>query len=758
MAKPVADADTILLVDFDEATVPGTGYATLVDSIGARNLTETNGGAGARSANYTHIINAGGVAGRLARWFPGKTGGNAAFLSRAGDASSTSLLVGSYTLRFWVCPDSLASEIIAYTGPSETTADNALLQLTVLGTGLLSIFWEFSTGTNVTTNQTTGTGLAVGIWRHVAITVDNSGATSTIKIYVAGTLQQTITGVTKATGGSTATWFIGCSGTSPASGFLGAVTGLCIDSVVRTGTEITTYAGLGASVAAPTDGSTFVGWHCQEQPDAFDKSPFGRHLRKVGAGAIEAVDSLIIGDAAGKARHLDGTVEYIGRWGDEALRLALIGDNTLALWWKGETGYAANLTGFGTFGDWTTENLADNAYSWDLQTSLIFRILTESGSGTDVAFAMATALFATLAEGYNRNFLTFVKKTAGGSNNTVESWKNGALAASVTVAGNFAGGTTDYFRLGVGSGSTPHPLLGTLDGVHLQKRALTGPEILAAFQANAPVVTLVTPAAGSTIGPFDKIKVNFTDGDLDLTSYTPAFNSELAWNGAAHTAAFSTSTRTTLGTGFQHLFSRDAGFPVGPLELSGTAFDATGLSTPFTFNFNVVGAAETVSSPTQAAATAPILVGDIALIWDGESADMAIANDDIAFEPGLRTAVLLSLFTDKRAEPDDQIPDGTDDRRGYWADQFAEVEGDLHGSRLWLVLDRSAQRENLPQQIDAYSREALAWMIEDKVVESIEVIVEQSRGTVFWQVDLKRPGKDPFTMRFAYAWDGEAAR
>ena len=51
-------------------------------------------------------------------------------------------------------------------------------------------------------------------------------------------------------------------------------------------------------------------------------------------------------------------------------------------------------------------------------------------------------------------------------------------------------------------------------------------------------------------------------------------------------------------------------------------------------------------------------------------------------ERGLRSAVLISLFTDRRAEPGD-VPEG-EDPRGWWADVLGE-EGDRIGSRLWLI-------------------------------------------------------------------------
>ncbi len=46
---------------------------------------------------------------------------------------------------------------------------------------------------------------------------------------------------------------------------------------------------------------------------------------------------------------------------------------------------------------------------------------------------------------------------------------------------------------------------------------------------------------------------------------------------------------------------------------------------------------------------------DIKLTWDNDNgvADMSITDSDFTKEAGLETAVLISLFTDRRADVDD---------------------------------------------------------------------------------------------------------
>lgn len=113
---------------------------------------------------------------------------------------------------------------------------------------------------------------------------------------------------------------------------------------------------------------------------------------------------------------------------------------------------------------------------------------------------------------------------------------------------------------------------------------------------------------------------------------------------------------------------------------------------------------------------------DISLAWDPVffSADATISNGDLSGADPLGTAVIVSLFTWGRARPDDILPDDTDGRRGWWGDNFAEVEGDKIGSRLWIYARSKLTPETISGIKSAVS-DALQWMIDDKIVEKIEV-------------------------------------
>lgn len=155
------------------------------------------------------------------------------------------------------------------------------------------------------------------------------------------------------------------------------------------------------------------------------------------------------------------------------------------------------------------------------------------------------------------------------------------------------------------------------------------------------------------------------------------------------------------------------------------------------------------------ASSSALRLADLALTWSPATgdADLSLIDSDLASDTGLETAVLLSLFLDRRAEPDDVPPSGDPrDRRGWWADELSDVEGDRIGSRLWL-LDRAKRTGETKLRAKEYVLEALAWMLEDRVVASIDVEVETTDRALIITVGLQRPGRDPVSFRFAHTWD-----
>lgn len=150
--------------------------------------------------------------------------------------------------------------------------------------------------------------------------------------------------------------------------------------------------------------------------------------------------------------------------------------------------------------------------------------------------------------------------------------------------------------------------------------------------------------------------------------------------------------------------------------------------------------------------------GDLALRWAGLQADMGIVGNDLETDAGLETAVVISLFSDRRAETGDTLPSGDRDPRGWWGDGVADIDGDRIGSRLWLLC-REKQMAAVLARAEEYAREALAWLLDDAIAEHVLVTASFLRaGWLGLEVTITRPRGTRVSYRYDYAWDGQAAR
>jgi phage gp46-like protein len=138
-----------------------------------------------------------------------------------------------------------------------------------------------------------------------------------------------------------------------------------------------------------------------------------------------------------------------------------------------------------------------------------------------------------------------------------------------------------------------------------------------------------------------------------------------------------------------------------------------------------------------------------------QSTDLATETGAIVTDELLDTAVLISLFTRRRADDDDALPDPrSTDRGGWWGDSYADIEGDLIGSKLWL-LSRSKATSDVLLQAKAYALEALQWLIDDGIADSIDVEVERVKlsngdNVLSFRTDIYKPTKP--ASRWSKIW------
>lgn len=154
---------------------------------------------------------------------------------------------------------------------------------------------------------------------------------------------------------------------------------------------------------------------------------------------------------------------------------------------------------------------------------------------------------------------------------------------------------------------------------------------------------------------------------------------------------------------------------------------------------------------------------DLLTEFDGRTlgADWALSGFHLAQDDSLRTALVLSLFTDARARPGDPIPDGTGDRRGWWGDAVPPANAPqgapwATGSRLWL-LSREKQTPETARRAEDYCREALDWLTRLGVAARVDVQAAwQATGQLGLAISITKADGTP--ERFNWLWAATARK
>lgn len=148
-------------------------------------------------------------------------------------------------------------------------------------------------------------------------------------------------------------------------------------------------------------------------------------------------------------------------------------------------------------------------------------------------------------------------------------------------------------------------------------------------------------------------------------------------------------------------------------------------------------------------------MSDIALVLKNNCFDINILNGDLERDDGLETAVAISLFTDRRVT-DEELPQLETKKRGWWGDMYPEIDQDKIGSRLW-TLEREKRTSETLRKSEDYTREALDWMIDDNVANTVDVASEYNDDNfLIINVDISRPEQE--NSRFSIVWDKQQIR
>lgn len=145
---------------------------------------------------------------------------------------------------------------------------------------------------------------------------------------------------------------------------------------------------------------------------------------------------------------------------------------------------------------------------------------------------------------------------------------------------------------------------------------------------------------------------------------------------------------------------------------------------------------------------------DLTMVLTGDSrfADLEIDPPGLATGDNLQTALIISLFTYRRANNDDPLS-LNENKRGWWGDTYLANRNDKIGSRLWLLKRAKMAQSTLTLARD-YCLEATRWLIEDNIATRVDVeteFMQDKRDTMAIKVNVVRPTGGE-TFNFEYVW------
>lgn len=489
------DSGTVVAYQMGDPPSAGTGYSTAIDSAiygGTRRNLSATGEASSASVNLMHIINGPGgtVAGSYARWFPGTLNSAAATLTRAGDATLVAALTASYTLECWIKMASLSAatnRLFEYAGVGETLATNLLAGWEIVTGGFQQVAWEHGAGVNNFATQNAGSVLSVDVWYHIAVTVDNSGATSTVKFYRNGTLQQTITGVTKAAGGTSASLTLGGNNGGTLR-FHGAVKSIVLRNTAYSDAQIAADAAR-TTYQHVVDSGTVLAYQFNELPDALDETSYGYHLRRAD-GSIFAVDPLY--PDGGYSKFFDTATVMAGHLAYAPLLAAfLAGVWTFDCWIRLNANYNNVNRGFFAWGISLNETAVNNVLEVLITTTRKLQVTEEYSTGTNSTYTTTNDVIATNTA-YNRHHLAIVH-----NGTTITVYLDGVQVDSGATTNVLTGSTDSFLVIGASADSAfGSSMSGSMDNARFRNIAASASDILATFNDGGASTPNYDPNAG----------------------------------------------------------------------------------------------------------------------------------------------------------------------------------------------------------------------------------------------------------------------
>lgn len=110
-------------------------------------------------------------------------------------------------------------------------------------------------------------------------------------------------------------------------------------------------------------------------------------------------------------------------------------------------------------------------------------------------------------------------------------------------------------------------------------------------------------------------------------------------------------------------------------------------------------------------------MADIELTQKGSYYDFSFEKGDFVLTQGMDTALLMSIFCEKRADIS-EMP-FAETRRGWWGNLVLDTANYEIGSKLWLL--EQARRDLTSLSLaKTYAQDCLQWLIEDNLAKEIK--------------------------------------
>ncbi|OEE50485.1 phage GP46 family protein [Vibrio anguillarum] len=128
----------------------------------------------------------------------------------------------------------------------------------------------------------------------------------------------------------------------------------------------------------------------------------------------------------------------------------------------------------------------------------------------------------------------------------------------------------------------------------------------------------------------------------------------------------------------------------------------------------------------------------------------SVADDTVS------ALVLISLFTDARADDSDTLPDASNDLRGWPGDTFSDAPW---GSKLWLLY-REKMTTEVRNKAVKYAEDALAWMLKDNgegaMAKSVKVTgsIPQFQ-TLALSIAITKPDDEVISLTVSKRWEAQ---